>query len=355
MIFQYMKCRVIRGTIRVITALIPVKRWRKAVRRSWLNRYSRASFPYYDSVYTIYPPYYSSDELIDGAEPDIYNKHGERVRTYFFRDYYLLMHATMSSRYFLFERYNIGMDTHFYGHTSMLELMGKPKRRYGYLFESRGAIPEDFQLFSRHPDLHKDFDHIFTHDYDILSKYDNARFWPSCASSWIPEELSDPGLIDRKTLKASIVSSHKSSCEMHIIRTAAANYLKANHGRLGVDTFGSFDGGPLIPIHQSLLDYRYSFAVENYISPYFFTERLINCFLTCTVPVYVGATDIGKFFNTDGIIQISPKELRDLDKIVGQCTESDYQGRREAILDNFQRAQEFKNPWDYMYLKYLQQ
>ena len=45
--------------------------------------------------------------------------------------------------------------------------------------------------------------------------------------------------------------------------------------------------------------------IENDITPYFFTEKITNCFISQTIPVYLGATQIHKFFNTDGIITIS--------------------------------------------------
>ncbi len=353
MLFSYMKNWIIRKMVRVITGLIPVKKWRKNLRRAWLSEHSPVSFPIYNGTYKIYPPHYSTTQLCGGTEPEIFNKHGERVRTFFVRDRNLVMHCNMCSRYFQIERYNIGLETHLYGHASMLETMGKPKRRFGYLVETRGTVPEDYRLFDRHPGLNKDFDLIFTHEYDIIAKYDNARFWPSWAMSWIPAEFTTTELLDRKTKKASIVSSYKSTADLHNARTAAARYLKANHGRLGVDTFGTFDGGPHVPIHETLVDYRYSIAVENYVSPWLFTERLINCFATCTVPIYVGASDAGRFFNTDGIIQISPKDLLDIDRVVAQCSEADYESRRGAMLDNFERAKEYTNPWDYMYLHYL--
>lgn len=352
MLSDYLKNVCCRGLARLGTSFIRNKQERGQRRRALLHRHSPVSFTIYNDKFPVYPPHYFGDTLPNGAEPDIRNKDGERMRMFFFRDYYATLFPAAPSRYFLCDRYNIGLNTHLYGHASMLETMGKPARRYGYLFETRAVIPEDYRIFDRHEGLHKDFDLIFTSDRDIIEKYGNARFWPNWATSWVPKELSTPDLVDRKTRNASIVSSYKTTCELHVVRIAAARHAKA-HPELGVDAFGTFDGGALIPIQDSLLEYRYSVAVENFISPWLFTERLINCFVTCTVPIYAGATDVGKFFNTDGIIQIAPEELRDLGRVAAQCSESDYAARREAVLDNFQRAQEYGNPWDYLYTRYL--
>ena len=37
----------------------------------------------------------------------------------------------------------------------------------------------------------------------------------------------------------------------------------------------------------------------------YFTEKLLDCFATGTIPVYLGAPDIGNYFNKDGIIDLT--------------------------------------------------
>ena len=117
------------------------------------------------------------------------------------------------------------------------------------------------------------------------------------------------------------------------------------------DTYGTFDGGELVPIQDTLKDYMYSFCIENEITPYFFTERIIAAFANQTIPIYLGATEIDKFFNPDGIIKITTKS--DIEKVLKQCTKEEYERRLPAILDNYKRCLEYQNPWDYLYKKYL--
>ena len=40
-------------------------------------------------------------------------------------------------------------------------------------------------------------------------------------------------------------------------------------------------------------------------SDLYFTEKLLDCFATGTIPVYLGAPDIDKHFNKDGIINLA--------------------------------------------------
>lgn len=60
---------------------------------------------------------------------------------------------------------------------------------------------------------------------------------------------------------------------------------------------------------------------------------------------------IGNFFNTDGIIQISPET--DFDKLLDSLTKENYESRRQAVIDNFNRVQKYLNIADFMYNEYL--
>lgn len=84
------------------------------------------------------------------------------------------------------------------------------------------------------------------------------------------------------------------------------NKLKINPN---VDTYGLFDGGQFIGPYETLRDYRYSIIFENEISTYCFTEKLTNCFATQPIPIYIGASKIGQFFDENGIRRISENEI----------------------------------------------
>ncbi len=298
----------------------------------------------------IYYPYYNLYDPICGDEPEIYGPDGQRLRTFFLRDIHTAHAPYPRSRYFMWDRFNFCLGTHFYSHRAMLETMGKPTRRYGMLVESPAINPEDYELFDRHLGLEKDFDAIFTYSARLLDKLPNAKFVPFCASVWIPQEELSPSLHARKTRDCSIVSSAKQICELHRFRIAIAERCQ----REGLaDAFGTFNGGAAVPPMTALRDYRYSIVVENAIEDYFFTEKIVNCFAAQTVPIYCGARKIADFFNPDGIIQFSPGD--DVGAILKQCSPDDYQWRLPAILDNFERDKEYARPADYLYEKYLRE
>ena len=287
----------------------------------------------------LYSPFYNLDVPLVSTEPEIYNKDGDRIKVCYIRDIHSAHSPYSDNRYFLFDRYNYALNTHFYTHNSMLEQIGKPDKKYGMLCESKGICPDDYKIFDKHKGLNKDFDLIFTYDEEILNKYENARFVPLCASVWYGKEIGG-GIITGdafkyKTKNISILSSDKVMCELHKTRIQMAIKCK----QLGLaDTYGTFDGGNLLKTAETLTDYRYSIAIENIISPLFFTEKITNCFAAMTVPIYIGATDINNFFNPDGIIKINPDDIDNLENVLKQCSEKDYLERLPAIIDNYNRV-----------------
>ena len=77
----------------------------------------------------------------------------------------------------------------------------------------------------------------------------------------------------------------------------------------------------------------------------------MTAFAFHTVPIYLGATEIDKFFNPDGIIKITTKD--DINEVLKQCSKEDYENRLPAIKDNYNRVLEYGSPLDYMYEKYV--
>jgi len=70
-----------------------------------------------------------------------------------------------------------------------------------------------------------------------------------------------------------------------------------------IDFFGK--GINFIPDKMNgLLSYRYSIAIENTSADDYFTEKINDCFLTYTVPLYYGCKNIDKYFPEKSFIQI---------------------------------------------------
>ena len=306
----------------------------------------------------IYPPIYNQAVALPSDYPIVYNKFGQPMEFFFIRDAHTA-HTPYGSKsnFFIWDRYNIGLDYQFYSHNSMMERVsgrgGGTKHFYGMLIESEIITPDDYLLFDKHKQLASEFEAIFTYSSKILNKLDNAVFMPFNATlSYGTKEQG--GVLSSKTyeLKSkniSIIASNKLLCEMHHFRKAIAEKCKTYNL---ADTFGTFDGGPRVPqIADVLTHYRYNIAIENFIDDYYFTEKILNCFASMTVPIYCGAPKIADFFNSDGIIFIKQNDLDNLEKILKQCTKEDYEQRLPAIKENYEKALEYVNIDDMLYKK----
>ena len=87
----------------------------------------------------------------------------------------------------------------------------------------------------------------------------------------------------------------------------------------------------------------FQIVIENDKYETYFTEKLTDCFATGTIPVYWGAPDIGKYFNTDGMIIIN-------DQIDLNLLTSDYYySKIDAIKENFDIVQKMRGSDDILY------
>lgn len=88
-----------------------------------------------------------------------------------------------------------------------------------------------------------------------------------------------------------------------------------------------------------LFDTMFHVCIECTSVNWYFSEKLLDCFQTMTVPVYYGCIDIGRYFNTNGIIQ-----CRSADEIIQVCndlTEEDYLSRIMPMKENYILAQKY--------------
>ncbi|MFI3241423.1 MAG: glycosyltransferase family 10 [Alphaproteobacteria bacterium] len=292
----------------------------------------------------IYPPIYNEHKMLKLTKPSVYNEFGQKMDVFFLRDRHLEAPYGYNSKYFLWDRYNYGLDTHFYTGNAMLETMGNPVKKYSYLTEPRVKQPKDYSRLEKSKILASEFEKVLTHDEQLLNNLPNAFFFPGCAAAWVNPQGLD--CWQEKNKMVSMLSSHKKMCPLHYLRINVAKKCKAQ----GLaDTFGTFDGGGFVKMIDILKDYRYTIAFENEVSPYFFTERIISAFLTMTVPIYLGATKIDKFFNSDGMVIIDEIQAQNIEEVLKQCSLEDYGNRLSAMKENYNKALAYLNNHDLLY------
>lgn len=278
--------------------------------------------------------------------PELYNSRGEKMHVFYLQNSlnahtpYSMVAGRMSDR-ILWDRFNRGLDTHFYSHEDMFRTAKCDARKFGVLRESESIVPQDYDRILAHPQTAGIFERIFTHSERILDRYSNASFVPSYGV-WYGTKRQGGEMRDdtyqQKCKDISVISSSKTSTPYHRLRLDIAKKAMI---RPNVDGFGSGCGKYIEKKSEALTGYRYSIVVENGVFTNYFTEKILDCFASMTVPIYIGAPNIGEFFNTDGIIILSEDRLDDLDSILSRCSVSDYESRLSAIKDNYNRVQKY--------------
>jgi hypothetical protein len=93
-----------------------------------------------------------------------------------------------------------------------------------------------------------------------------------------------------------MITSNKNLCEVHQKRIDIANKFKSK-----LDLYG-LGFNKIAYKNEGLNDYCFSIVVENYQTPGYYTEKILDCFLTGVVPIYLGDPDIGSVYDPNGII-----------------------------------------------------
>jgi hypothetical protein len=85
---------------------------------------------------------------------------------------------------------------------------------------------------------------------------------------------------------------------------------------------------------DGLLPFRYSIAIENSALPHYFTEKINDCFLAYTVPVYHGCTNIADYYPEKSFISIDINNpLSALETIRRIMTDDDWASRMDAVKE----------------------
>lgn len=206
--------------------------------------------------------------------------------------------------------------------------------KYGWLLESKYVTPKIVDDVKSFPDKYLEtFDMIFTHNQELLS-IDSKFKWCPAQGYWI----KDPKIYDKSKM-ISMISSNKSFTEGQQNRLSWVDKIKDQ-----VDLYGR-GINPIENKEEGLCDYMFSVVIENGIYESYYTEKILDCFATGTIPVYLGSPDIGNYFNSDGIIQLSEEF---------DVSEEIYHKKMDAILDNLERVKQVEVLEDFIYLNYLQ-
>lgn len=139
--------------------------------------------------------------------------------------------------------------------------------------------------------------------------------------------------VPTKTKSISVISSDLTLLPGHKRRFAFVNKL-IGHYKDRIDVYGR--GFNEIPDkYDALIDYKYSIAIENNILKGYFTEKISECFLTYTLPVYFGCPDIEDYYDQRSIVKIDINDYKTAFRTIEELLEADsYYDKLKFIIDS---------------------
>lgn len=96
---------------------------------------------------------------------------------------------------------------------------------------------------------------------------------------------------------------------------------------------------PLDDKAEALDPYRYHVAIENYIGPHHWTEKLSDAFLGLTLPFYAGCPNAADYFPAESFIPVDMKDPVGAARIIRQAIlDNEYEKRLPAIIEARRRV-----------------
>ena len=131
------------------------------------------------------------------------------------------------------------------------------------------------------------------------------------------ENLQPP----QKSKKLSVVCSNQTMLPGHKKRLEFILDLK-DRFKDKIDVFGR-GINPIPDKFDALIDYKYSVAIENNSIPGYFTEKISECFLAFTMPVYFGCPDIDKYYDKRSFLSVDINDKTTAFTMIDQLLQED--------------------------------
>ena len=196
------------------------------------------------------------------------------------------------------------------------------------------------------------FDLIFTSNRNIVNKVSHA-YWSPLAECWTNGSMPSMGTDrtaearDKKFCISFLGTSKQIGYGgFYDIRKYVWEHEKEIHiptEFLDSREHSINDGHPFLPVSSTfqisdkihLYKSMFNFCPEN-ADDENFSQRLIDCFINKTIPIYRGYKNIHEHFNIDGIIYVN--DGPDAIEKINQLTPDYYHNKLSAIEDNYRRC-----------------
>lgn len=172
-------------------------------------------------------------------------------------------------------------------------------------------------------DLHNLCKIVMFHDKSLYN-HENVVEWTNCGfmhdiishemfGDSLPENMNSRKVFKYKSI--SFVCGEKNDKkDGYLLRKQLVEYLELNntnvdiYGRSFIPNINKNIYGPLQLKYNALLNYEFSICIENCREKGYMSEKLYDCFMCDTVPIYFGSPNVLNIFDNKSLIQINNLE-----------------------------------------------
>lgn len=227
--------------------------------------------------------------------------------------------------------------------------VNKDRLNYDKLILIQGLEPKDIIYTSENIINNSNyFDVILTSYQEVLDSCKNANHF-LYASCWILTDKNESpislkkdyyNIFDtEKKFMLSHVMSDKNWLPGHKLRHQTSEIIRKKRN------FEIFFPKSISTEHKYKLfkDSMFHIAIENSQNHNYISEKVVDCFMSYTIPIYWGCPNIADYFDKDGIIFFETE--KELENILDNLTEEDYIKRKKSVLNNYQISFEKYGFW----------
>jgi hypothetical protein len=192
-------------------------------------------------------------------------------------------------------------------------------------------------------------------------KHRNVIYTPAILQWFVGASFDNKGrgtsLIDYDTFKAmptpkktkliSVIGSNKAFTQGHLDRIRFVERLKEYYGDK-MDVFGRGYNG-FNDKWDVLSPYKYHIVIENSSTKYYWTEKLSDCFMAETYPIYYGCTNAADYFPKEAFTSIDINNFDECVKTIDALIASDaYEEAKPLLKDCKELVLEDYNMFNYL-------
>ena len=182
------------------------------------------------------------------------------------------------------------------------------------------------------------FDYVASCDLNLIKKYpEKFRYVPQSYTGIMEEEMR----IYNKTQFISIVASKLNHRPGHILRHTVIEKYKNLVRALGRGYKGFGKNW------EAFAESMFSIVIENCKSDGYYTDQIGTPLACGTIPIYWGCSNIGDYYDIDGIITFDT--LEELHKILLNLRPADYYKREKSIKNNLEIVRRDYNAGNFLW------